>query len=57
MGKHKVKRLVGRSRRGLDDDIKMDLQKEWNGVEWIETTLERGKWREFVNSEIDRLWI
>jgi len=57
VGKHKAKRRVGRSRRGWDDNIKLDLQNEWDGVESIQTTKQRGEWREFVNGEINILWI
>jgi len=57
VGKHKEKRLVGRSRRGRDDNSKMDLQNEWDGVESNQTTKQRCEWREFVNGEINILWI
>ena len=57
MGKHKTKRLVGSSRRGWDDNIKMAFENEWEGVERIQTTQDRSEWREFVNSEINVLWI
>jgi hypothetical protein len=41
----------------LDDDIKKDLQKEWEGLEWIQTTQVRGEWIELVDTEMNLLWI
>jgi len=55
--KHKSKMFVGRSRHECDDNIKMDLQKRWEGVEWLQTTQDKGEWREFVNIETNTLCI
>jgi hypothetical protein len=49
--------VVGRSSDGWDDNIKLVLQKEWEGVEWIRTPQDRGEWREFVDTEINILCI
>ena len=57
MRRHKSKMAVGRSRHGWGDNIKMYIQKGWEGVEWIQTTQDRGEWREFVKTEINILWI
>jgi hypothetical protein len=36
VGKPEVKRSLGRTRRGWEDNIKMDLQKIWcGGMDWI----------------------
>jgi hypothetical protein len=53
VGKHKAKRLVGISTRGLVNNIKMDLQKGWEGLRWIQANRDRSGWREFVNTEVD----
>jgi hypothetical protein len=48
--------VVGRSTREWEENIKLDLQKGWEGVEWIQTTEDRGEWREFVDIERNILW-
>jgi len=55
--KHKSKMFVGSSRHEWDDNIKMNLQKRWEGVEWLQTTQDKGEWREFVNIETNILCI
>jgi hypothetical protein len=35
----------------------MDLQKEREGLEWIQATQDRGEWIEIVDTEINILWI
>jgi hypothetical protein len=35
--KHKSKMVVGRSRHGWNDNIKMELPKGWEGVEWSQS--------------------
>jgi len=54
VGKPEGKRPLGRPRRRWDDNIKMDLQEGgcW-GVDWIELTQERDRWREFMTAVIN----
>ena len=50
MGKPKGKRPLGRPRRRLEDNIKMDLLEVGCGsIDWIELAQERDKWRALVN--------
>jgi hypothetical protein len=45
------KRLLGRSRRRWEDNIKMDLQEVgWRGMEWIGLAQDRDRWRALVNA-------
>jgi hypothetical protein len=42
---------LGRPRRRLEDNIKMDLQEvEWEGVDWIDMAQDRDRWRALVNA-------
>jgi hypothetical protein len=55
IGKSEGKRPLGRSRRRWDDNIKMDLWEKWcGGVEWIQLTLRRHRWRAFLTRWITR---
>jgi len=50
VGKPKGKRPLGRPRRRLEDNIKMDLLEVGCGsIDWIELAQERDKWRALVN--------
>jgi hypothetical protein len=49
MGRPEGKRPLGRPRRRLEDNIKMDLQKVgWGCGDWMELVLDRDRWRAFV---------
>jgi hypothetical protein len=51
VGKPEGKRPLGRPRRGLMDNIKMDLSETGlNVVDWIGLSQDRYRWRALVNS-------
>jgi hypothetical protein len=51
VGKLERKRPLERPRRRWDDNIKMYLQEVGcGGIEWIELTWDRDKWRALVNA-------
>ena len=51
VGKTKGKRSVERPRRRWKDNIKMDLQEVGReGMDWIELSQDRDRWRALVNS-------
>ena len=45
VGKHEGKRPLGRHRRRLEDNIKMDLQEVGGGGDWMELAQDRDRWR------------
>jgi hypothetical protein len=48
------KRPLGRPRRRWVDNIKMDLgELGWDGMDWIDLTQERDRWRALVNTVIN----
>jgi hypothetical protein len=50
VGRREGKRPLGRPRRRWVDNIKMDLRDiGWNGIDWIDLTQARDRWRALVN--------
>jgi hypothetical protein len=54
VGKPERKRPLGRPRRRLEDNIKMNLQGVgfW-GMDWIDLTQDKDSWRALVNTVIN----
>jgi hypothetical protein len=51
VGKPEGKRPPGRARRGWEDIIKMDIQEVGcGGMDWIELSRDRDRWRALVNA-------
>ena len=51
MEKPEGKRALGRHRRRWENNIKMDLQEEeCGGIDWIEVTQDRDRWRALLNA-------
>jgi hypothetical protein len=56
VGNPEGKRLLGRPRRRLVDNIKIDLREiGWDGRDWINLAQDRDQWRALVNAVIN-LW-
>jgi hypothetical protein len=56
VGKPEGKRPLGRQRRGLVDNIKMNLREiEWGDVNWIDLVQNRDQWRALVNTVMNLL--
>jgi hypothetical protein len=50
--RHDGKRLLGRPRRRVDNNIKMDLEEVgWGGMDWIALAEDRDRRRLLVNAE------
>ena len=57
VGKPEGKRPLGRPRRRLEDNIKMDLQEVGGRCEdWMELAQDRDRWRALV-STVMNLWV
>jgi hypothetical protein len=51
VGKSEGKRRVGIPRRRWAYNFKMDLREiQWESIDWIYLTLDRGRWRALVNT-------
>ena len=51
MGKSEGKRPLGRTKRGWEDNIEMDVQEVGCGdMDWIDLAQDRNRWRELVNA-------
>jgi hypothetical protein len=51
VGKPERKRPLARPRSGWEDNIKMDLREiGWGGMDWIDLTQDRDRWRALVNT-------
>jgi hypothetical protein len=56
VGKPKGKRPLERLRRGLEDDVRMDLREtDSGGMEWIHLAQDRDQWQALVNA-VMKFW-
>jgi hypothetical protein len=57
VGKPDGKRSLGRPRRRWEDNIKKDLQEVgWGGIDWMELSQNRDRWRALVIAVME-LWV
>jgi hypothetical protein len=50
VGRPEGRRPLGRPKRRWEDNIKMDLEDEGWGMNWIELAQDRDRWRAIVNA-------
>jgi hypothetical protein len=51
VGKPEGKKPLGRPRRSLVDNIKVDLREiGWNDINWVDLARDRDQWRPVVNT-------
>jgi hypothetical protein len=54
VGKPEGKRPLGRPRRMLVNNIRMNLREiGWDGVDWIDMAQDRDQWRALVNTVLN----
>jgi hypothetical protein len=54
VGKPEGKRLLGRPKRRVEDNIKMDLREMgWSSIDWIDLAQDREQWRAVVNTAMN----
>jgi hypothetical protein len=56
VGRPQGRRPLERPRRRWEDNVKMDLQEVGWGMDWIELTQDRDRWRAVVNAVMN-LWV
>jgi hypothetical protein len=54
VGRPEGRRPLGRPRHRWEDNIKMDLQVGWEGMDWIDMAQDRDRWRAVVNAVVNR---
>jgi hypothetical protein len=50
VGRHEGKKPLGRPMRRLEDNIKMDQEVGWEGIDWIDLAQDRDMGRALVNA-------
>ena len=50
VGRHEGKKPLGRPMRRLEDNIKMDQEVGWAGIDWIDLAQDRDMGRALVNA-------
>jgi hypothetical protein len=56
VGKPEGERPLGRPRLRFEDNIRMDLETGWEGMDWIHQAEDRDQWQVLVNT-ITNLWV
>jgi hypothetical protein len=57
VGKPEGKRPLGRPTRRWKDKIKIDLREiGWGGIDWIDRSQDKDRWRALVNTVMN-LWV